>query len=249
MSLNMAVEVMMLVAALGFGALAIRHWRAQGTPLLRGLGLEWNARSGRDLMAGIAIAGLSMLGIFLIEVAVGAVTTSPLQQQSWGELGSWFLGKSAASLKEEILMRGLLLSGLVLALKGRRPLAILLSAIAFGCIHLSNPGASLLSVLGNTLGGVVYGMAFLLAGSLWLAIGLHFAWNFVQGPLLGFPVSGIAAGGLQQVHDAGPAWLSGGAYGPEAGLVGIASRFVIIALVLLWLKKEDAAASSSCVPV
>jgi len=234
MNLRMVVEVLMLVAALGFGALAIRHWRAQGTPLLRGLGLACSARAGRDLLAGIAIASLAMLGIFLIELAVGAVTTSP-RQQSWGELGSWFLGKSAASLKEEILMRGLLLSGLVLVLKGRRTLAILVSAIAFGCIHLSNPGASPLSVLGNTLGGVIYGMAFLLSGSLWLAIGLHVAWNFVQGPLLGFPVSGIAAGGLQQVHDTGPAWLSGGAYGPEAGLVGIAFRFVIIALVLLWL--------------
>jgi membrane protease YdiL (CAAX protease family) len=235
MDLRMAVEVMMLLAALGFGALAIRHWRARGTPVLQGLGLAWNARSGRDLMAGIAIAGVAMLGIFLIELAAGAITTSP-RRQSWEELGGWFLGKSAASLKEEVLMRGLLLSGLVVALKGRRPLAILVSAIAFGCIHLSNPGASLLSVLGNTLGGVVYGMAFLLAGSLWLAIGLHFAWNFVQGPLLGFPVSGIAAGGLQQVHDLGPAWLSGGAYGPEAGLVGIAFRFVIIALLVLWLK-------------
>ncbi len=234
MNLHMVVEVLMLAAALGFGALAIRHWRAQGTLVLRGLGLAWNVRAGRDLLAGIAIAALAMLGIFLIEVAVGAVTTSP-RQQSWGELGSWFLGKSAASLKEEILMRGLLLSGLVLVLKGRRTLAILVSAIAFGCIHLSNPGASPLSVLGNTLGGVIYGMAFLLSGSLWLAVGLHVAWNFVQGPLLGFPVSGIAAGGLQQVHDAGPAWLSGGAYGPEAGLVGIAFRFVIIAMVLLWL--------------
>jgi membrane protease YdiL (CAAX protease family) len=124
----------------------------------------------------------------------------------------------------------------VLALRGRRALAILLSALAFGCIHLSNPGASLLSVLGNSLGGVMYGVAFLCGGSLWLAIGLHFAWNFVQGPLLGFPVSGMAAGGLQQVHDVGPAWLSGGAYGPEAGLAGIAFRFVIVALVLLWLK-------------
>ncbi|MGX9221481.1 CPBP family intramembrane glutamic endopeptidase [Massilia varians] len=234
MNLHMVVEVLMLAAALGFGALAIRHWRAQGTLVLRGLGLAWNVRAGRDLLAGIAIAALAMLGIFLIEVAVGAVTTSP-RQQSWGELGSWFLGKSAASLKEEILMRGLLLSGLVLVLKGRRTLAILVSAIAFGCIHLSNPGASPLSVLGNTLGGVIYGMAFLLSGSLWLAVGLYVAWNFVQGPLLGFPVSGIAAGGLQQVHDAGPAWLSGGAYGPEAGLVGIAFRFVIIAMVLLWL--------------
>ena len=236
MTLGMAVEVTMLAAALGFGALAIRHWRKQGTPIVRGLGLGWDRGAGRDLVAGIAIASLAMLGIFAVEAAAGAITTSALPQpQSMRELGSWLLGKAAASVKEEILMRGLLLSGLVLALRGRRALAILLSAMAFGCIHLSNPGATALSVLGNALGGVIYGIAFLFAGSLWLAIGLHFAWNFVQGPLLGFPGSGMAAGGLQQVHDLGPAWLSGGGYGPEAGLVGIASRFVIIALAWLWL--------------
>lgn len=234
--LRMVVEVGMLVAALGFGALAIRHWRAQGRPVLRGLGLAWDRRAGRDLAAGIAIAGLAMLGIFATEIAVGAISVPGPRAQSMGELGSWVLGKAAASVKEEVLMRGLLLSGLVLALRGRRALAILLSALAFGCIHLSNPGASLLSVLGNSLGGVMYGVAFLCGGSLWLAIGLHFAWNFVQGPLLGLPVSGMAAGGVQQVQDLGPAWLSGGAYGPEAGLVGIGFRFVIVALVLLWLK-------------
>jgi len=247
MKLGMMVEVMMLVAALGLGALAIRHWRAQGTPVLRGLGLGWDRRAGHDLAAGIAIASLTMLGIFAIEAALGTITTSP-RQQTWEELGGWLLGKAAVSVKEELVMRGLFLSGLVLALRGRRLPAILLSAIAFGCIHLSNPGATWQSVLGNALGGAIYGLAFLLAGSLWLAIGLHFAWNFVQGPMLGFPVSGLGAGGLQQVHDLGPAWLTGGAYGPEAGLVGIASHLLIVALLLAWLKspwRSSAAASTS----
>ena len=236
MTLGMAVEVLMLVAALGFGALALRHWRAHGKPVWSGLGLAWDRHAGRDLAAGIAIAALAMLGIFAAEASLGAIASAALPHWSPGELGMWFAGTAAASVKEEILMRSLLLSGLVLALGGRRTAAILLSAIAFGCIHLSNPGATFLSVLGNALGGLIYGIAFVLAGSLWLAIGLHFAWNFVQGPLLGFPVSGMAAGGLQQVHDLGPAWLTGGAYGPEAGLVGILFRFVIIALVLLWLR-------------
>jgi len=56
------------------------------------------------------------------------------------------IGKAAAAVKEEFIMRGLLLSGLVMALGGRRTLAVLLSALAFGCIHLSNPGATALSV-------------------------------------------------------------------------------------------------------
>jgi membrane protease YdiL (CAAX protease family) len=234
----MAVEVAMLVAALGFGAYAIRHWRKRGVPVLRGLGLHWATYAGRDLMAGMAITSLAMLGIFAVEYALGGVRVTALPQLSLPEFGIWFIGKAAASLKEEILMRSLLLSGLVLALRGRRTLAILLSALAFGCIHLSNPGATPMSVLGNALGGVIYGLAFLFAGSLWLAVGLHFAWNFVQGPVLGFPVSGMAAGGLQQIHDLGPAWLTGGVYGPEAGLVGILFRFVIIAAILLWLRSS-----------
>jgi membrane protease YdiL (CAAX protease family) len=248
MTLGMAVEVMMLVAALGFGAYAIRYWRARGQPVLRGLGLRWDAAAGRDLVAGTAITSLAMLGILGAEWALGGVRIVPLPQLAFGELGIWFAGKAAACLKEEILMRSLLLSGLVLALRGRRTLAILLSALAFGCIHLSNPGATPLSVLGNALGGVIYGAAFLLGGSLWLAIGLHFAWNFVQGPVLGFPVSGMAAGGLQQVQDLGPAWLTGGAYGPEAGLVGILFRFVVIALMLLWLRSRRRKASTRALP-
>jgi membrane protease YdiL (CAAX protease family) len=249
MTLGMAVEVMMLVAALGFGAYAIRHWRKRGMPVLRGLGLHWDAHAGRDLIAGTAITSLAMLGIFVAEYALGGLRVAPLPQLSLGEFGMWFVGKAAASLKEEVLMRSLLLSGLVLALRGRRMLAILLSALAFGCIHLSNPGATPMSVLGNALGGIMYGLAFLLAGSLWMAVGLHFAWNFVQGPVLGFPVSGMAAGGLQQIHDLGPAWLTGGAYGPEAGLVGILSRFVIIVAVLLWLRSAWRNGAGHAVPL
>lgn len=71
---------------------------------------------------------------------------------------------------------------------------MLISAVAFGCIHLSNPSASALSVLGNTLGGVIYGVAFVATGRIWMSLGLHFAWNFVQGPVFGFPVSGLVAG-------------------------------------------------------
>jgi hypothetical protein len=56
----------------------------------------------------------------------------------------------------------------------------------------------------------------------------------VAGLVVGFPVSGLEAGGLQQVHDLGPACLTGGSYGPEGGLIGIMSRFVVVALLVLW---------------
>lgn len=231
---GMLVELAMVVAAFGFGALAIRRTRAQHLSVLDMLGLRWNRLAAGDLAVGAAITGGAMLGIFLVELALGAITRGAAPASGAAALAISALAKLAATIKEEFIMRGSLLSGLLMALRGRASLAIGISALAFGLIHLSNPGATALSVIGNSLGGVIYGMAFVLARSLWLPIGLHFAWNFSQGPLLGFPVSGMDAGGLQRIVDAGPAWLTGGAYGPEAGAVGIAFRFVVIALLLLW---------------
>jgi hypothetical protein len=68
-----------------------------------------------------------------------------------------------------------------------------------------------------------------------MPIGLHFAWNFFEGPVLGFPTSGQMYGGLVHQVAVGPLLLTGGSYGPEAGLIGIGFRFILVALVLGWL--------------
>jgi membrane protease YdiL (CAAX protease family) len=231
----MLVELTMVVAALGFGVYAVLAWRKQGLPVRRMLGFS-GERAGRDFCAGLVITTLAMVGIFGAELALGAISTGPSAPATVPQFLDLALGKLAHVFREEFAFRSLLLSGLLLALRGRVVLTIALSGIAFGLIHLSNPGATALSVTSNALGGMTYGIAFVLAQNLWLPIGLHFAWNFVQGPLLGFPVSGLSAGGLQQVHDHGPAWLTGGAYGPEGGVVGVLFRFAVIALVLLWVR-------------
>ena len=231
--MRLAIEIMMLLAALGLGAFAIAGWRREGKPVVAGLGLAIDRRTLPDLLVGTAIAGVAMAGIHATERALGGIATAPVGGAAT-PLAGVAAGMLLIALKEELLMRGMMLSGLLRLLRGRAALAIATGALAFGLIHLSNPAASALSVLGNTLGGVVYGLAFFLTGRLWLPIGLHFAWNFVQGPILGFPVSGIAEGGLLLVHDLGPAWLTGGAYGPEGGAVGIGFRFVVIAAVVAW---------------
>jgi membrane protease YdiL (CAAX protease family) len=230
----MAVELAMVVAALGLGIAAIVRTRRAGGSVLDLMGLRWSAVAARDLLAGMAITGVAMAGVYGAEAGLGVIAVSPAAPASPGSLLGLAAIKLAFTFKEELMMRSLLLAGLLVVLRGRAALAIGLSALAFGCIHLTNPGASALSVLSNSMGGVIYGLAFVLAGNLWLPIGLHFAWNFVQGPLLGFPVSGLEAGGLQHVQDLVPAWLTGGSYGPEGGIIGIMARFVVMALLLLW---------------
>ena len=69
-----------------------------------------------------------------------------------------------------------------------------------------------------------------------MPLGVHFAWNAVQGLVLGFPVSGLNPPGLLQQAATGPVWLTGGSYGPEAGLVGLCARILVIIMILAWLR-------------
>jgi membrane protease YdiL (CAAX protease family) len=238
----MHINSMMIVAgfvaiamAAAFGAVAIRHWRSQRRGVIEALGLSWDLHAALDLFAGLAITTIAMLGIFGCERVLGAIACSANTVAAKPALLQMTLILAGSAMAEELINRGLLLSGLTIVLGGRGRTAALLAALLFGLFHLANPGASALSVCGNALGGLIYGMAFVLSGRLWLPLGLHFAWNYVQGPLLGFPVSGLSAGGLLQIHDLGPIWLTGGSYGPEAGLVGILFRFLALALLFVWV--------------
>ena len=227
--------LVIVAAAIFFGRLAIQHWRAQRRSIVECLGFQWDRRCATDLLVGFAITTLVMLAIFACEMASGSISRGPATAAAGMPAWKATLIMLFAAPEEELVNRSVLLSGLAIAFGGRTKLAVILSAVAFGLGHLANPGASAISALGNTLGGLIYGYAFVMTGRLWLPIGLHFAWNFVQGPVLGFPVSGEAMGGLQQINDLGPAWLTGGSYGPEAGAIGISFRFVVFALVVLYV--------------
>jgi hypothetical protein len=114
--------------------------------------------------------------------------------------------------------------------------AVAISAVFFGVAHMENPSASAISVASNSLGGVMYAVAFLGSGKIWMPWALHFSWNFFQGQVFGFPVSGLEIPGLVQQSATGPEWITGGAYGPEAGAFGILARFAVLAALFVWFK-------------
>lgn len=220
--------------AIVLGVFAARSWRRRGLSVSRGFGFISAPMAALDFCAGALISGVAMAGVYLVEWQLGATRLQSIAPDFVALGGVLGLLLAAAAL-EELLFRSFLLNGLVILLGNRKWLAVTLSAIVFGAIHLSNPHATSIAAFGNALGGVMYCVAFLGARSFWLPLGLHFSWNFVQGPLLGFPVSGMHFASIAEQHTTGSLLLTGGAYGPEAGLVGMASRFVIIALVLAYL--------------
>jgi membrane protease YdiL (CAAX protease family) len=122
---------------------------------------------------------------------------------------------------EEILFRGVILRQLE-RLVGTW-LALGITAMLFGAVHLANPGASLFAGFAIAIeAGILLGAAYLVTRRLWLAIGLHAGWNFTQGWVFSVPVSGGEAPlGLLVTRRVGPDWLTGGDFGLEASAVAM----------------------------
>jgi membrane protease YdiL (CAAX protease family) len=224
--------IALYAVAIACGAVAVQHWRRARIPVWRGMGLRFDTRAATDLGSGIVIGTLVMSGIFGVERALGVLHVHGLQLPS-PDWAVWLPVLAFLAFGEEVAYRSLMLNGLLVMLR-KRWLAVVVMAACFGFAHATNPNASALSVLGNALGGLMYGVAFLGSRRIWLPLGLHFAWNFIQAPVLGFPFLGKEIGLVQQTP-VGSALITGGSYGPEAGLVGMAFRFVAIALLAGWL--------------
>ena len=194
----------------------------------------------------------------LIGLAMMAVVVAVLWAAGWVQLAQQPVTKIAGALAytlqsgvtEEIVFRGVILRLLWRAFGPWAALAI--SAAMFGAVHYTNPNASAFAAACIAIeAGVMLGAFYILTGRLWVPIGVHAAWNFAQGWLFGAPVSGtdlFSGGPLAMTVDAGtPAWLSGGAFGPEASLPGLAMGIGIglVVLVMAWKRGRFTSADAT----
>ncbi len=117
--------------------------------------------------------------------------------------------------------------------------AVVLPSVIFGIVHLTNPNATLAGAAGVTMAGLLLGYACVRTRQLWLPLGLHIGNNFFQGVIFGFPVSGQSGSfHLLQSNITGPAIITGGAFGPEAGLVILPFLFLIAGAVYYYTRGQ-----------
>lgn len=125
------------------------------------------------------------------------------------------------AIGEEIIFRGVVFRWI--DEKWGFTIALVASALIFGGVHWSNPGGNWWSSLAIAIeAGLLLGAAYKWSGTLWLPIGIHWAWNFSQGNIFGFAVSGQDAGSSVLIATPqGSPWITGGAFGPEASVISV----------------------------
>lgn len=233
------------------GAVAVGGWLLDRRRFAE-FGFHLNRGWWLDFAFGLGLGALLMAGIFAVELALGWVTVTG----SWRSVGGLSFGVALllplfafvmVGYYEELLVRGYLLRNLAEGLawgpnasRWALLLAWLLTSALFGFLHAGNPNATFVSSFNIGLAGLFLGLGILLTGELAIPIGLHITWNFFQGNIFGFPVSGtrVSDATVLVIRQSGPELWTGGAFGPEAGLIGLAAIAVGCGLTLLWVRRR-----------
>jgi membrane protease YdiL (CAAX protease family) len=209
----------------------------------RSLGFQITRHTLPDMAFGFALPAMIMGLIYLFEWSLGW-----LQFEGWAwetvptgtvltELSVALMSFIAVGYYEELFSRGYQLQNLVEGLNLHW--AIFLSSVFFSLLHWGNPHANLISSLGLLLAGYFLAYAWVRTRQLWLAIGLHIGWNFFEGPIFGFPVSGLDTFHLIRQSTQGPALFTGGAFGPEAGLIQLPVLLLGALLIKLYTRDRN----------
>ena len=219
-----------------------RHWLDHRA--FQDLGLRWHAEAARDLIAGVVMAGLMMAAIYALEWALGwlqfqafAWQTQPVSQVVQASL-LMLVAYVLTGWGEELLFRGYIMQNLISGLN--EYWGVVLSAILFALVHLANPHPSIDAVIGLVLSGMFFAWAYLRTRLLWLPIGIHIGWNFFEGTVFGFPVSGTNPFMLLRQSVSGPAVITGGPFGPEAGLVLLLALLIGFLLIFAYTRNREA---------
>ena len=199
---------------------------------------NWLKKYSLGFLIGLAM--MSIIVLILLPFGYITVDKNPIQPVGVSAIASVLVilfGWIIQGATEEIVTRGWLLN--VLSTKYNIGVGLLISSTLFGLMHLTNPNVNYIAVINIILVGLFYGLYVIKTNDLWAVCGMHSAWNFAQGNLFGFEVSGldVSVGSLIDLNLVGSDFVTGGIFGPEAG---ITATFILLASIgiLLFIDKK-----------
>ena len=210
--------------------------------------LSWYAEDSESLsfrgkmqMMGIgwAVSAIYFLAIIVCLSLCGYYRIVTVEFDVASQL-SWLSLFLLVGVMEEVIFRGILFR--LITDKWNIAVGLTTSSLLFGLAHLGNPGATLWAALAIALAsGWLFGMAYAYHRTIWVPIGMHWAWNYLEGGVFGCAVSGTPLYYLPLINPriSGADILSGGAFGPEASIICVALGIAIsIVYTVLYIKKK-----------
>jgi membrane protease YdiL (CAAX protease family) len=191
---------------------------------------QFRRKVGEGLAWGFGLITLSSAGIWLF----GGIDILDVEWSltNWYAIGGSFLLFIGVAVNEELFARGYL-QGIVKYRYGTK-VAVGVSTLFFALLHSFNPGmwSTPFPFINICLAGLLMGICREFTRSLWMPIGLHLAWNFTQGCVFGFDVSGIPMSSLITTETSGGIILSGGSFGAEGSIV--TSFILVLGIILIY---------------
>lgn len=214
-------------------------WKLFEKKKISKMGITPIKKGYKELIVGLALGAFTMSIVAIVIMSIGDVSLiNPISKPQitisllYGLVGFIFVG-----FGEEILSRGYIMS--VLKQTRNKWIVLLGPALIFAALHLGNNGIDLLSFINLFLVGVLFAYMFMKSKNLWMPIGYHITWNYFQGYIWGFGVSGIGVNGLYKVENISNNIINGGAFGPEGGIVVTIITCLTFYFVYRYYKNND----------
>ncbi|MDQ6736072.1 MAG: CPBP family intramembrane metalloprotease [Gemmatimonadota bacterium] len=198
-------------------------------------GLDWSfVLLGRESATPRALSGGFLIGMLAIGLPSAVLLLANELRAVPAPAGNWLMSAARTALlllpaaaAEEFLMRGYIFSVLRETIGWKTTLIV--TSVVFGLLHFRNPGADPENIIVVIIAGFFLGTIVLATGSLYAAWMAHFAWNWTMAAGLHTSVSGLGVSTPNyHIVDNGPAWLTGGSWGPEGGLAAALGMFAFL---------------------
>jgi membrane protease YdiL (CAAX protease family) len=207
-------------------------WKIFDKKPIREIGLINIKKGYKDLIKGLIFGAISLIIVFFILLVTKNISlANPLTRPNFNmSLVTGFILFILVGIDEEMFARGYCMT--VLKQTGNKWIVIIVSSIIFSLMHSLNPSMSFISYLNLFLFGLFTAYMFIKSGNLWLSIGYHITWNYFEGNVFGFQVSGQSANGIYNVHNQVNNIINGGNFGPEGGVV--VTFILLMGLIYMW---------------
>lgn len=228
-------EILLVMQSFGFILAILLVLKYIDRKSFRDIGLTGISEHWGELAFGLAAGSVSMTAVFLGMLWTGKAHIISISTESIC-LGLYGLATfTLVAAGEELMFRGYYINALQQAVN--KELAVFLSSVLFALAHMGNQGATLLAGVNIFLVGSLFAYMYFRTGSLWMPIGYHITWNYFQGNVYGLTVSGhevhsVLTTGVEE------SIISGGAFGPEGGILSTVVMVLGFLAVRLYRVKE-----------